>query len=98
MTEISCTLPEILHNVQQGHRVFIDYGKIEAVRLSYTENYLVLKIVPPSNTTAKIKTEKDLNFPDSEFAVFALTAEDVENLDFIVNHATAIEPSFVHSS
>ncbi|MGC2382561.1 MAG: pyruvate kinase [Nitrososphaeraceae archaeon] len=98
MTEISCTLSEILHNVQQGHRVFIDDGKIEAVGLSHTKNYLVLKIVPPSDTTAKIKTEKDLNFPDSELAVAAITAEDIENLDFIVNHATAVEQSFVHSS
>lgn len=98
VTEISCTLPEILHNVQQGHRVFIDDGKIEAVVLSHTEEYLLLKIVSPYDTTAKIKTQKGLNFPDSELAVPAITAEDIENLDFIVNHATAVAPSFVHSS
>ena len=49
--------------------VFIDDGKVEAIVLSSTTDYLVLKIVSPSDTTAKIKTEKGLNFPDSELSL-----------------------------
>ncbi len=98
MMKISCTMPEILHKVQQGHRVFIDYGKVEAIVLSSTTDYLVLKIVSPSDTTAKIKTEKGLNFPDSELSLSAITSEDIENLSFIVSNATAVALSFVHSS
>lgn len=98
MIKISCTLPEILHKVQQGHRVFIDDGKIETVVLSSTNDYLVLKIVSPSDTTAKIKPEKGLNFPDSKLSLSAITSEDIENLSFIVSNATAVALSFVHSS
>lgn len=81
-----------------GHRVFIDDGKIEAVVLSCTNDYLVLKIVSPSDTAAKIKPEKGLNFPDSELSLSAITPEDIENLSFIVSNATAVALSFVHSS
>ncbi|HEY7082672.1 MAG TPA: pyruvate kinase [Nitrososphaeraceae archaeon] len=98
MIKISCTMPEILHKIQQGDRVFIDDGKIEAVVLSSTNKYLVLKIVSPSDSTAKIKKEKGLNFPDSELSLSAITSEDVENLSFIVSNATAVALSFVHSS
>jgi Pyruvate kinase, barrel domain len=52
MIKINCTLPEILHKVQEGHRVFIDDGKIEVVVLESTNEYLVLEIVSPSDTTA----------------------------------------------
>ena len=97
MIKISCTLPEVLDKVQQGHRIFIDDGKIEAIVISSNEAYLLLKIVSPSSTTAKIKAEKGLNFPDSELSLPAITSEDIENLNFIVNHATAVAPSFVHS-
>ena len=67
MIKISCTLPEILHKVQEWHKVFIDDGKIEAVVLSSTNEYLVLS---PSDTTAKIKTGKGLT-PDSELSLSA---------------------------
>ncbi len=96
--KISCTMPEILHKIQQGNRVFIDDGKIEAVVLTTTNDYLVLKIVSPSDTTAKIRIEKGLNFPDSELSLSAITSEEIGNLSFIVSNATAVALSFVHSS
>jgi pyruvate kinase len=94
---ISCTLPEILQQVQSGHRVFIDDGKIGAiVRSSSNEEYIELEITSPIDITAKIRPEKGLNFPDSGFNLPALTSQDINNLDFIVKHATAVALSFVH--
>jgi pyruvate kinase len=49
LVKISCTMPEILHKIQQGNRVFIDDGKIEAVvpynheRLSCTKNSIAIR-------------------------------------------------------
>jgi hypothetical protein len=45
----------------------------KAVVLTTTNEYLVLKIVSPSDTTAKIRTEKGLNLPDSELSLSAIT-------------------------
>ncbi|MGE5661763.1 MAG: pyruvate kinase [Ignavibacteriales bacterium] len=96
--EVSCNLPEVLNSVEVGHRVYIDDGKIGAITRSSTEEHLELEILSPSDTTAKIKPEKGLNFPDSNLNVPALTSKDIDNLEFIVNNATAVGLSFVYSS
>lgn len=96
--EITCNLPRTLESVQVGHHVFIDDGKISSIVRSSNDEYLELEILSPSDTTAKIKPEKGLNFPDSNLNLPALTPEDINNLDFIVKNATAVGLSFVHSS
>lgn len=95
--EITCNLPRILESVQVGHHVYIDDGKISSIVRSSNDGYLELEILSPSDTTAKIKPEKGLNFPDSNLNLPALTSEDIDNLDFIVKNATAAGLSFVHS-
>ncbi len=96
--EISCNLPEVLNSVEVDHRVYIDDGKISAIVRSSTEEHLELEIMSPSDTTARVKPEKGLNFPDSNLNMPALTSKDIDNLEFIVNNATAVGLSFVHSS
>jgi pyruvate kinase len=96
--EITCNLPEILGSIQVGHRVYTDDGKISSIVRSLTDEHLELEILSPSNSTAKIKPEKGLNFPDSNLNLPALTSKDIGNLDFIVNNATAVGLSFMHSS
>jgi pyruvate kinase len=94
--QISCNMPEVLKSVQVGHRVYIDDGKIGAIVRSATDDYFELEILSPSDTKAKIKPEKGLNFPDSKLSLPALTSEDIDNLGFIVNNATAAGLSFAH--
>ena len=91
-------MPEILGSIQVGHRVYIDDGKISSVVRSLTDEHLELEILSPSSTTAKIKPEKGLNFPDSNLNLPALTSNDIGNLGFIVNNATAAGLSFMHYS
>ena len=75
----------------------MDDGKIAGVVRSSGPEYLVLEIVSPTDTTAKIRPGKGLNFPDSDLDLSAVSSEDIENLSFIVNYATAVALSFVHS-
>jgi len=94
---ISCTLPQVIHQVRSGDRIFIDDGKIGAIVLSTSnEDHIELEITSPIHGTSKIRPEKGMNFPDSALNLPALTAEDMDNLDFIVKHATAVALSFVH--
>jgi pyruvate kinase len=95
---ISCTHPRILNQVKVGHRVFIDDGKIEAIVRSSNEEYLELEIISPKGMTAKIKSNKGINFPDSLVRMPALTPVDIKNLDFIVKYADMVGLSFVHGS
>lgn len=96
--EISCTLPEALEYVREGHSVFIDDGKIGAKVKSVNPDYLELEITSPTDTVETIKAEKGLNFPDSKIKLPALTPEDVKDLEFVVQHATAVGLSFIHNA
>jgi pyruvate kinase len=93
---ISCTHPDVLCQVMIGHRVFIDDGKIEAIVRSSHEEYLELEIVSPKGMTAEIKSNKGMNFPDSNIGIPALTPEDIMNLEFVVKNADLVGISFVH--
>ena len=93
---ISCTLPEILSCVKPGHRVFIDDGKISAVVKASRADSLKLEITAPRGIPARIRSEKGLNFPDSTIDMPALTAQDRQDLAFVVKHANAVGLSFVH--
>ena len=94
---ISCTMPEVLGRAQVGHRVLIDDGKIDATIISTNDQYLELEITYPSDKTAKIQSDKGLNFPDSNLDIPAITCQDIKDLKFIVKNATAVGISFAHS-
>jgi pyruvate kinase len=94
---ISCSMPEILNKIQPGHRILIDDGKIGSIVSLVNDEYLELKITHPSDTVGKIKSNKGLNFPDSNLNLSAITSEDIKNLKFIAKHANAVAISFAHS-
>lgn len=93
---ISCTHPDVLCQVMIGHRVFIDDGKIEAIVRSSHKEYLELEIISPKGMTAEIKSNKGMNFPDSNIRIPALTPEDIMNLAFVVKNADLVGISFVN--
>ncbi|MBT0782300.1 pyruvate kinase [Paracoccus sp. pheM1] len=93
---IECTLPEALLATDAGHRLFVDDGKLQA-RVVRREPWGVLAEITagPEGKGYKLKPEKGINFPDTEFSVPALTGDDVEALRFIAHHADGVEFSFV---
>jgi pyruvate kinase len=93
---ISCTLPDALHAVQPGHRVYIDDGKISASVVSAHEHYLEMEVTAPHGIPARIRPDKGLNFPDSAIDLPALTSRDRHDLAVVVEHASAVGLSFVH--
>jgi pyruvate kinase len=93
---ISCTLPEALRAVEEGHRIYIDDGKISATVVSLHEQYLELEVTAPRGIPARIRPDKGLNLPDSTVDLPALTVRDREDLVFVVKHANAVGLSFVH--
>jgi len=93
---ISCTLPDALHAVQPGHRVYIDDGKIAASVVAVHAHHVELEVTAPCGIPARIRSDKGLNFPDSSMKLPALTARDREDLSFVVQHANAVGLSFGH--
>lgn len=92
---IACTAPDVLANVQPGHRVAFDDGKIWCQVAAATPEYLELVVTAPDEP-AKLRAEKGINLPDSAVDLPAMTDADASNLRHIVPIADAVGLSFVH--
>jgi pyruvate kinase len=87
----------ILPMLKVGERVYIDDAVIRAVVEKVKKNALGIRITRDSSKKGQIKSEKGINFPDSEIDIPALTAYDRKCLPFICANADLIGFSFVKS-
>ena len=95
---VECTLAEPVAAARPGDRVFFDDGAMAAVVERKAIWGVVVRVTKCPPDGFRVKTEKGLNFPDTEFHLAALTAKDLEDLDFIAGHADGIEFSYVQSA
>ena len=92
---ISPTEPGILRMLKKGERVFIDDGIIKCVVEAIKKNGVALRIVRISSEKHLVKTDKGINFPDSEISISPITDYDKACLPFICEHADMVGFSFV---
>lgn len=94
--KIAITLPSIIDDVEIGHRILFDDGKIEGSIIQKTKNDLEIVII---NTPEPVKLgeAKGINLPDTHLNLPPLTDEDLVNLPFTVENADIIGYSFVRS-
>jgi len=89
-------MPEIFDDVKPGEPILFDDGKIEGIIQEVNEAELVVKILNAKEMGSKLKAEKGINLPMSEFSFSGLTEKDREDLKFVVEHADAVNVSFVN--
>lgn len=92
---IGCTLPEVLDDVEPGHAVWFDDGRIGGTVESKRAGELRIRIAHAAPRGSKLRSDKGINFPDSELRLDALTCFDLQHLDFVATHADAVALSFV---
>lgn len=95
---IGCTLPEVFEDVRCGEAIFFDDGKIGGVIESIEAECVTVKINRARECGEKLRSDKGINLPDSALRLSALTAKDVEHLEFAVHHADIISLSFASSA
>lgn len=94
---IGTGIETIFDSLEEGHRVLIDDGAIETRVSSVDERGAVLTAEKVNGTSVRIKPEKGLNFPDTQFEVEVLSEKDRKDLVFAVKAADIINFSFVRS-
>ena len=94
---ISCSDPEIIDQLSEGQKLWFDDGKMGCVVESIDAEGAQLRISDVGSKGYKLRPDKGLNFPDTELRLQALTDRDLEDLDFIVQHADMVGYSFVQS-
>lgn len=95
---ISCTLPEVFEDVSCGDTICFDDGKIGGVIESIEPDRATVKINRARECGEKLRADKGINLPDSALRLPALTATDVEHLEFVVRHADMVSLSFANSA
>ena len=96
---IACTLPAALNELEVGHRVLFDDGRIHTVveRAKSKRGDFLLRVVKTQKDIGKLSAEKGINLPDTRTTVPSLTHEDRRALAFVAQHADAVGLSFVRT-
>jgi pyruvate kinase len=97
VSAIVCSEPKILAAVRLGDRVILDDGKVAAVAESRSAEGLRCRVLRTLKSPTRVRSGKGLAFPDSHIAMGALGPQDEVALRFALEHADAVEVSFVNS-
>jgi pyruvate kinase len=92
---ISCAIAELFSGAHAGEPILFDDGKIRGVIRDAAKDVLRVQITGVAGGTAKLRSEKGINLPESDLSLPALTTKDVEDLAFVATYADAVAMSFV---
>ncbi len=92
-----CPIGEVFDGLKPGAPLWINEGRIGAVVEKIIREGLVIRVTEAREKGEKFRAEMALNFPQADLNISPLTARDLEDLDFIVQHADFIGYSFVQT-
>lgn len=80
-TEIGCTYAHILNDIEPGHRLLVDDGKLSFIVKSKTKEKALLETV----IGGTLKDNKGINLPGTPISAPALSEKDIEDLQFALS-------------
>lgn len=92
---LHCSLEAAFVDARAGHRVWLDDGRIGGVILSNNGEVIRLRITHAVSSGSRIRAEKGINFPDTDFSISAMTAKDLADLSVLHSVVDIIALSFV---
>lgn len=95
---IGCTLLEVFDDVKAGEAVWLDDGKIGGVLERVEPDRLHIRITQARPRGEKLRSDKGINLPESALTLPALAARDIEDLEFVAEHADLVGLSFANSA
>lgn len=95
---VGCSIPQIFEQLSIDDPILIDDGSIELEVKEIGESEALLLVKRVRGGSVRIKAEKGLNFPKTEFDIDVLTDEDREAIHFAVEHADMIGCSFIRTT
>ncbi|MEJ2274481.1 MAG: pyruvate kinase [Woeseiaceae bacterium] len=94
---ISCQQPEVFNYLSVGEKISLNDGKISGVIRDINDEQLEVEITKAKPTGSRLRAHRGMNFPQSDIQLPGLTSVDRTNLEFIVEHADAVNLSFIRS-
>ncbi len=95
---VGCAVPEVIDDIQPGHRIFFDDGKFEGMVAEVTARGARIEIhrAPPGG--ANLKSGKGINLPDTHLRLPALDQDDKLALDFVTRNVDIVAQSFLRNA
>jgi len=93
--QIGVSLPQMLDHAKSGEPIWFDDGKIGGVIRNVNSDSVSVEITQARPEGERLGAEKGINLPETRLDIPALTADDLEALKFIVQHADLVGYSFV---
>lgn len=94
---ISCAYPEIFRYVKPGEPIFFDDGQLEGIVREVRPDQIEVEAINVREGGFKLRSDRGLNLPDTSLKISGLTPKDKEDLQFIIEHADAVNMSFINS-
>jgi pyruvate kinase len=94
---ISLPIPEIYRDVRPGEAVCFDDGRITGIVEKFDAEQLQIHITHTRNPVEKLAGDQGVNLPDTRLNLPALSAKDLQDLEFAARHADMIGLSFANS-
>lgn len=91
---IACRQPEVFRFISAGDPVRFNDGKIEGIVKSVSDEELTVTITNAKASGSRLRSDRGINFPNSDIQLHGLTETDRANLEFIVQHADSVGLSF----
>jgi pyruvate kinase len=90
-----CSLPGVFEHLEPGHSVWVDEGSLGMVVEEERGEGVLLRVTDSRPKGSRLRSEKGINFPDTDMRLTPLTSKDVEDLDVVAQLADAVGYSFV---
>jgi pyruvate kinase len=94
---IHCTLEAAFEQARPGQRVWLDDGRIGGVIIANDGQIMRLAITHAASKGSRLREEKGINFPDTEFHTTALTAKNQADLEALAPHVDMVALSFLRT-
>lgn len=93
--QLHCTLEAAFEEARPDQSVWLDDGRIGALILANDGERITLSITHAAPEGSRIKAEKGINFPDTDFHTPALTEKDHADLAALAPHIDIVALSFL---
>jgi pyruvate kinase len=98
LAKIGCSIPSIFDDIKEGESIWFDDGKIGGVIQKIESSQMTVQITKSRPGGDKLRSDKGINLPETNLRLPALTEKDLEDLEFVAQHADVIELSFANTA